>query len=181
VPTTNCGWFWGGIQYVVVTLKLKEIKKEGRRIFKMLCPYCNSVETKVTDKRDTEGVTRRRRECLKCGKRFTTYERVEFDLVVIKKDRQRQKFDREKLKAGIEKAFEKRNASADEIDKLVGNVEARIHKNAKDKEIGSGKIGGIVMSELKKKDKVAYIRFASVYREFADIDDFKKEIKELKK
>ena len=145
----------------------------------MLCPYCNAAETKVTDKRDSDRETRRRRECLKCGKRFTTYERVEFDLTVIKKDGQRQKFDRAKLKLGIEKALEKRSVDAGKIDKIVSNVEARVNKIAKGKEIKSEKIGEIVMSELKKIDKVAYVRFASVYREFADIDDFKKELREL--
>lgn len=146
----------------------------------MLCPYCNHAETKVTDKRDSEGVTRRRRECLKCGKRFTTYERVEFDLSVIKKDGRREKFERDKLKAGIEKAFEKRQISADKIDKFVSEIESKIHRIAKGKEISSSKIGEILMNKLKKTDKVAYIRFASVYREFADLDDFKKELKELK-
>ena len=146
----------------------------------MLCPYCNTAETKVTDKRDSESLARRRRECLKCGKRFTTYERVELDLSVVKKEGVRQKFDREKLKAGIEKAFEKRDLSGEEVDKIVSDIEARIYRLAKDKDIKASKIGEIVMAKLKKVDKVAYIRFASVYREFADLDDFKKEIKELK-
>lgn len=146
----------------------------------MLCPYCGHSETKVTDKRDSEGVTRRRRECLKCEKRFTTYERVEFDIIVVKKDGRRQKFDRDKLKAGIEKAFEKRPITSEKIDQVVSDVELRINRVAKDKEISSEKIGEIVMAKLKTVDKIAYIRFASVYREFADIDDFKKEIKELK-
>jgi len=146
----------------------------------MVCPYCNSAESKVTDKRDSEGVTRRRRECLKCRKRFTTYERVEIDLSVVKKDGRREKFNRDKLKLGIEKAFEKRPISAEKIDKVVSNVEARVHRLAKGKEIKSEKIGEIAMSELKKIDKVAYVRFASVYREFADIDDFKKELRGLK-
>ena len=145
----------------------------------MLCPYCNHAETKVTDKRDSEGVARRRRECLKCGKRFTTYERVEFDLIVVKKDGKRERFNRDKLKAGIEKAFEKRDFSAEKIDKIVSDVEARIHRKVKGKEIKSSKIGEIVMSKLKKVDKVAYIRFASVYREFGDLGDFKQELKDL--
>ena len=146
----------------------------------MLCPYCNAAETKVTDKRDSEGLTRRRRECLKCEKRFTTYERVELDLNVVKKKGAREKFDRDKLKRGVEKAFEKRDFNGEEVDKIVSDIEARIHRIAKDKDIKSSKIGEIVMDKLKKVDKVAYIRFASVYREFADIDDFKKELKELK-
>jgi len=147
----------------------------------MKCPYCNNEETRVTDKRDIAGITRRRRECLKCGKRFTTYERVEFDLVVVKKDGRREKFNREKLKTGIEKAFEKRPISTEKIDQLTSDIEARVYRVAKGKEIKSSKIGEIVMSKLKKIDKVAYIRFASVYREFADLDDFKQELKELKK
>jgi len=146
----------------------------------MLCPYCNNAETKVTDKRDSEGTTRRRRECLKCGKRFTTYERVEFDLTVVKKDGKREKFDRDKLKEGIEKAFEKLSVSAEKIDTIVSDIEARINRIAKGKEIKSSKIGEIVMNKLKKVNKVAYIRFASVYREFADIDDSKKELRGLR-
>ncbi len=146
----------------------------------MLCPYCNNQETKVTDKRDSEGITRRRRECLKCGKRFTTYERVEFDMNVIKKDGSREKFDREKLKEGIEKAFEKRPITTEKLDRAIADIEARINRNAKNKDITSAKIGQIVMNKIKKVDKVAYIRFASVYREFEDVKDFKKEIKELK-
>lgn len=146
----------------------------------MLCPYCTNPETKVTDKRDVEQVTRRRRECLKCGKRFTTYERVEFELGVIKKSGKREQFDRDKLRYGVEKAFEKLNASSAEIDEVVDAIVARVRRVAKDKDIASSKIGEIVMDKLKKTNKVAYIRFASVYREFADIDDFKQEIKKLK-
>lgn len=146
----------------------------------MLCPYCNSEETKVTDKRDSQAVTRRRRECLKCGKRFTTYERVEQDLSVIKKDGTRQQFNRDKILKGVEKAFEKRPITSEKIDKIVDEIEAQINRNAKGKDISSSKIGAIVMSKLKKVDKIAYIRFASVYREFADLDDFKEELKKLK-
>lgn len=146
----------------------------------MSCPYCNHHETKVTDKRDGDGVTRRRRECLKCGERFTTYERVELELNVIKKDGRREKFNHDKLKNGIHKAFEKRPKTSDEVDALVSEIEAKIFRSAKDKEIETTKIGHIVMDQLKKTDKIAYIRFASVYREFADIDDFKEELKNLK-
>lgn len=145
----------------------------------MLCPYCNSSETKVTDKRDSQGVSRRRRECLKCGKRFTTYERVEFDLRVIKKNGDREAFDRDKLKKGILRAFEKRPSDTEKIEEIVDEVEAKINRLAKGKEIKSSKIGEIVMAKLKKEDKIAYIRFASVYREFADLDDFKNELKGL--
>jgi len=146
----------------------------------MLCPYCTHAETKVTDKRDNEAVTRRRRECLKCGKRFTTYERVELDLNVIKKDGTRQKFDRDKLARGIEKSFEKLNVGSDVIEDLIDEIEARIYRVAKDKDISSSKIGEVVMEKLRKVNKVAYIRFAAVYREFADLEDFKQELKKLK-
>ncbi|MGC9309670.1 MAG: transcriptional regulator NrdR [Candidatus Nanoarchaeia archaeon] len=146
----------------------------------MRCPYCNQQETKVTDKRDSEGFIRRRRECLKCGKRFTTYERVELDLNVIKKDGKREPFNRDKMATGIKKAFEKRPVSSEKIEKIINDIEARIYRRTKGKDIKTEKIGQIVMSTLKRVDKVAYIRFASVYREFADIEDFKKEIKELK-
>jgi len=146
----------------------------------MQCPYCQYEETKVIDKRDTEGVTRRRRECLKCEKRFTTYEKVELDLNVLKKDSRREKFDVEKLKKGIFKALEKRPLTSETIDEFVGEVEAKIYRVAKDKDIESNKIGEIIMEKLKKLDKVAYIRFASVYKEFADVEEFKKELGELK-
>jgi transcriptional repressor NrdR len=134
----------------------------------------------VTDKRDSEGMTRRRRECLKCSERFTTYERIERELNVIKKDGRRQPFSRDKLNMGIQKAFEKRPVTSDQVEKVVNEIESKIFKSAKDKEITSAKMGQIVMDKLKKVDKIAYIRFASVYREFADIDDFKSALKELK-
>jgi transcriptional repressor NrdR len=146
----------------------------------MICPYCNNEETKVTDKRDIEGETKRRRECLKCNERFTTYERVEVDLNVVKKDGRREKFSREKLRRGVEKAFEKRPFTSEQIQDIITEIESKIFKSSKDKEIKSSQIGEIVMNKIKKYDKIAYIRFASVYREFADLEDFKKEIKELK-
>jgi transcriptional repressor NrdR len=145
----------------------------------MLCPYCKSDETKVTDKRDCDSITRRRRECLKCGKRFTTYERVELDLNVIKKDGRREKFSRDKLYDGVAKNLEKRPFTSDEIERIVGEIESNIYRSAKDKDIRSSKIGELVMNKLKKVDKIAYIRFASVYRDFADVEDFKAEIKNL--
>jgi len=146
----------------------------------MLCPYCTNSETKVTDKRDSGSVARRRRECLKCGKRFTTYERVELDLNVIKKDGRRQKFNRDKLFEGVAKNLEKRPFTTEQIDTIVDEIEARVYRIAKDKDIKSSKIGEMVMDKLKKVDKVAYIRFAAVYRDFADIDEFKDELKKLK-
>ena len=146
----------------------------------MLCPYCNASELRVKDKRDSGSEIRRRRECLKCGKRFTTYERVELDLGVVKKDGKREKFSREKLLNGMVKSLEKRQFSSDDIQKIVDDVEAQVYRIAKDKDIKSSKIGEIVMAKLKKIDKVAYIRFAAVYRDFADINDFKNELKKLK-
>jgi transcriptional repressor NrdR len=116
---------------------------------------------------------------LKCEKRFTTYEHVEMNLNVIKKDGKREKFDREKLKRGIFRSFEKRSLKTEEIDDVISEIEAKIYRNSKDEEISTSKIGEIVMDKLKKVDKVAYIRFASVYREFADIEDFKQELKDL--
>lgn len=147
----------------------------------MLCPYCKNFETRVVDKRDNNnlGISRRRRECMKCGKRFTTHERVETDLMVIKKDNRREKFDREKLKLGMLKACEKRSVSLDKINKSLDKIEARLRAKSKN-EIRSKIVGGLVMKELKRLDKVAYIRFASVYKEFQDVNSFKEEIKRLK-
>ena len=145
----------------------------------MICPYCEYAETKVVDSRESEESTRRRRECLKCEKRFTTYERVEIDLVVKKKDGSREKFSRDKMKRGIMTACEKRKISQDDIDSLINRIEGKL-KMKDTNEIDSSIIGELIMKELKKIDKVAYIRFASVYREFADIDDFQKELRGLK-
>ncbi len=146
----------------------------------MQCPYCQNEETKVNDSRDSEGITRRRRECLKCEKRFTTHERVELDLGVIKKDGRKEKFNVEKLKRGIVKALEKRPFTNEQIEEIIGEVEAKIYRTAKDQDIPTTKIGEIIMDKLKKIDQIAYIRFASVCKEFANIEDLKKEIKELK-
>lgn len=142
----------------------------------MRCPYCMSEKTRVIDKRNVNDSTRRRRECLKCKKRFTTYERVEdFNLMVIKKDGRHESFDRNKLKAGILKACEKRFVSAEKIDKMVNEIETKLRSHDKT-EIPSKFIGELVMNKLKQLDKVAYIRFASVYREFRDVRDFKREL-----
>ena len=143
----------------------------------MICPYCGYEETKVTDKRDSEKTSRRRRECLKCERRFTTYERPEVDIKIIKKDGSRQEFDRDKLKVGFTKACEKRPVSKEDIDISMEKIEEYLLR--KGGEVKSEVIGGLVMKYLKKLDKVAYIRFASVYKEFKDIQDFKTEIKDL--
>ncbi len=145
----------------------------------MECPYCSHESSKVTDKRKSPQGVRRRRECLKCKKRFTTYEKAERgDLYVIKKEGRREKFDREKLESGIEKAFEKRPVSREKIQQMINEVEDQIRKRGK-KEVKSSIIGDLVSKKIKRLDKVAYIRFASVYQDFEDIKDFKKELKGL--
>jgi transcriptional repressor NrdR len=145
----------------------------------MICPYCLYPGSKVTNKRKSPNGIRRRRECLKCKKRFTTYEKISENIFyIIKKDKKREKFDRDKLEKGIEKAFEKRPVSKDKIDKMVCEIEERLRKKGK-KEIKSSVIGELVMRKIKKLDKIAYIRFASVYRDFQDAKDFKKEIKNI--
>jgi len=146
----------------------------------MRCPFCLSGDTKVIDKRDIENSVKRRRECLKCEKRFTTFERVEdIDIRVIKKDGRREPFSREKLRAGMMKALEKRPVSQEKINQAVDEIEKTVRKE--DKEIPSSLIGELVMKKLKQLDKVAYIRFASIYKEFKDAKDFEKEIKTIKK
>ena len=145
----------------------------------MNCPFCHSTTLKVTNKRNSIEGIRRRRECLKCKKRFTTYEKIaEYDIYVIKKDSSREKFDPDKLKMGLDKAFEKRPVSKDKINSIVSEIEELIRKKGK-MEIRSKLIGEIMMKKIKKLDKVAYVRFASVYRDFKDIEDFKEELKEL--
>ena len=150
---------------------------------KMKCPYCNNEETQVIDTRETENLeaTRRRRECLKCGKRFTTYERVEeADIIVVKKDGRRERFERQKLVNGILKSCEKRPIPLDKIEKLVDEVESDLRKRDS-VEVESKIIGEITMRKLKTLDKVAYIRFASVYREFEDLERFEVELEKLQK
>lgn len=148
----------------------------------MICPFCSHSETKVTDKRDddNDNVTRRRRQCLSCQKRFTTYERVEcLDIFIIKKDGEKQKYDRLKLESGILKACKNRpcwtNAQA-----IVDQVENEIRQSNK-KEVPSRSVGEMVMNRLKILDQVAYMRFASVYRSFNDLDSFEEELNQLKK
>ena len=147
----------------------------------MICPYCSHTKLKVTDKRPSipKGAIRRRRECLNCKKRFTTYEKImQHDFYIIKKDKRREKFDKEKFENGIVKAFEKRPISKEKIDKMINEIEEQLRKKGK-KEIKSSVIGEIIMKKIKKLDNVAYIRFASVYRDFQDIQDFKKELKKV--
>ncbi len=140
----------------------------------MKCPYCSFEESKVIDSRPTdEGERiRRRRECLNCQKRFTTYEIVEsLPIIVIKKDKSREVFDREKLLNGLLRASEKRPVSIDTLDKVVDEIEAVLH-NSLDREVSSVKIGELAMEKLRSIDEVAYVRFASVYRQFKDINTF---------
>lgn len=149
----------------------------------MKCPYCHHGDTKVLDSRENEDQTviRRRRECLKCEKRFTTYERLETsNILVIKKDGRREMYDRQKLKSGIVKSCQKRPVTIEQIDKALDDIESDIIASG-DSEIESRKIGDQVMRQLKKLDKVAYIRFASVYREFEDLETFKEELNKLLK
>jgi transcriptional repressor NrdR len=144
----------------------------------MNCPYCFHEESKVTNKRKSPAGIRRRRECLKCKKRFTTYEKIEMgDFYVVKKDGRREKFIREKLERGIEKAFEKRPVSKEKIDKMINEIDEQLRR--KGKEVKSSAIGELVMKKIKKLDHIAYIRFASVYRDFKDIKEFREELKEL--
>ena len=147
----------------------------------MKCPFCTNSETQVIDSRDTENLeaTRRRRECLKCQKRFTTYERIEdTNLIVIKKDGRREDFEREKIKNGVRKACEKRPVTEEMIEALVDDVELEL-RSYKSTEVPSSVIGKLAMKRLKKLDKVAYVRFASVYREFTELTDFEEELRKL--
>ena len=145
----------------------------------MNCPYCGGQESRVIDSRGLDKVVRRRRKCLACGARFTTYERIQpHDIFVIKKDGRREAFSRDKLSSGIRKACEKRPLPTGAIDKFMDSIEAELYKVGKN-EIYSSYIGDLVMEGLKKLDHIAYIRFASVYREFADIGDLKQEVDSL--
>jgi len=147
----------------------------------MRCPYCHGAENKVLDSRESQegAVTRRRRECLACKRRFTTYERVEELMpLVVKKDGRREPFDRDKLLLGLKKAVEKRPVSMDQLEELVGAVEGRLQALG-EKEIPSSAVGEDVMRRLRELDEVAYVRFASVYRSFRDIAEFMTELKDL--
>ncbi len=149
----------------------------------MICPFCSHDVTRVVDKREGNGgkTTRRRRECEKCGRRFTTFERVEtLDLLVVKKDGKREVFDRLKLRGGIIKSVEKRPVPAQSVEKVIDEIEAELRKIGK-QEVPSKQIGDLVIKKLKKIDEIAYIRFASVYRQFADLADFEKELAKLSK
>lgn len=147
----------------------------------MKCPFCENLDTKVIDSRPTEdgNAIRRRRGCENCGKRFTTYEKVEAPLImVVKKDGRREAFNRDKIRDGIIRACEKRPVPLAEIEKVTGNIERGLN-NLMEKEVKSDFVGELVMDELKKLDEVAYVRFASVYRQFTDVNTFIKEVEKL--
>ena len=145
----------------------------------MNCPYCGHYDSKVIDSRDVNDGIRRRRQCLQCGSRFTTYERLQpASLFVIKKDQRHEEFSREKLLAGMRKACEKRPLPSGTVDRLADDIEAELYQLGKT-EVPGAVIGDLVMAKLRKLDHIAYIRFASVYREFADITTLKEEVDTL--
>ncbi|MCM8771763.1 MAG: transcriptional regulator NrdR [Candidatus Omnitrophica bacterium] len=147
----------------------------------MKCPYCGYLKDKVIDSREREDglLIRRRRLCLRCKKRYTTYEEIDLSpLIVVKKDGRREKFNREKLFMGIQKACEKRPISIEKINKIVEDIESQLRQKYEN-EVSSKVIGDLVIKKLKKIDKIAYIRFASVYQEFKDVNQFIKEIKKI--
>ncbi len=147
----------------------------------MRCMFCNHVDSKVVDSRPTEDgwAIRRRRECVGCGKRFTTYEKIENPVIlVVKKDGRREPFDIEKVKKGIIKACEKRPVAIKDIDNLVSAIEKKVY-NSLEQEISTEALGELVMEGLKELDQVAYVRFASVYRQFKDINTFRDELNKL--
>ncbi len=148
----------------------------------MKCPYCGKENTRVIDSRPTDDSSiRRRRQCDECGKRFTTYEKLEtLPLIVVKKDNNREPYDREKIVAGIVRSCHKRPISMKQINDMVDDIEGQIF-NMEEKEIPTTTIGSIVMDKLKDLDEVAYVRFASVYREFKDVNTFMDEIKKILK
>lgn len=149
----------------------------------MKCPFCGHADDKVIDSRASSdgNAVRRRRECLKCGKRFTTYEYVEeMPLLVVKKDGRREPFDRKKILNGIQKACEKRPISSQKLEDLVAAIERDIYRKS-DKEVRSEDIGGLIMDKLAALDEVAYVRFASVYRQFKDVNQFMTELRDLLK
>ena len=146
----------------------------------MKCPYCGYNDSKVVDSRPTEdGSIRRRRECLECSRRFTTYEKVEsMPVIVIKRDGSRETFSRDKVLNAMLRAFEKRSVTLDALNAAVTNIEQSL-QNTLTREVTSQEIGEMVLGELREIDEVAYVRFASVYRQFKDVDSFLREIKEL--
>ena len=147
----------------------------------MKCPFCGSSDDRVVDSRESrEGeVIRRRRECVSCGRRFTSYETIEeIPYMVVKNDGRREAFDRKKLRAGLVKACEKRPVAPARLDAIVDEIETRLHE-IEERELATAQVGALVMERLRELDKVAYVRFASVYRKFEDVDEFLHELKSL--
>ncbi len=147
----------------------------------MKCPFCGAANDRVVDSRESrEGeVIRRRRECVTCGRRFTSYETIEkIPYVVVKKDGRREAFDRKKLRGGLVKACEKRPVPPARLDEIVDEIETRLY-DSEEREMATSQIGSLVMERLRELDKVAYVRFASVYRKFEDVDEFLNELKDL--
>lgn len=145
----------------------------------MNCPHCGHTESKVIDSRDVNDGVRRRRQCLSCDSRFTTYERIQpVGLFVVKKDRRREEFNKEKLLSGIRKACEKRPLAAADVDKLADDIEAELYVMGRS-EVSASSLGDMTMDKLKTLDNIAYIRFASVYRNFQDVTEFKQEVDSL--
>lgn len=166
-----------------VSLRYNSIIPQHIEVFAMKCMYCGSMNNKVIDSRLTEDGTsiRRRRECLDCGKRFTTYETIEYTpVMVVKKGGNRQAFDAAKIRSGLLKACEKRPVSMYDIEKIVSDIQKKVY-NSLEQEITSKQIGDMVMEELKNVDEVSYVRFASVHRQFKDINTLLSEIEELVK
>ncbi len=147
----------------------------------MKCPFCGGGDDRVVDSRESrEGkVIRRRRECVSCGRRFTSYETIEeIPYMVVKNDGRRENFDRKKLRAGLVKACEKRPVAPAKLDEIVDEIETRLH-DTEEREMATREVGALVMERLRELDKVAYVRFASVYRKFEDVDEFLRELKTL--
>ena len=152
-----------------------------RYSFSVKCPFCAAVDDRVVDSRESrEGeVIRRRRECTACGRRFTSYETIEeIPYMVVKNDGRRERFDRNKLRMGLAKACEKRPVPPIELDRIVDEIESLLH-DSEERELATSRVGAIVMERLRELDKVAYVRFASVYRKFEDVDEFLHELKNL--
>ena len=167
--------------FLISEKKVREIAQQEDSDVK--CPFCNEADTKVIDSRpaDDNSSIRRRRQCEKCGKRFTTYEKLEtLPLMVIKKDESREVYERSKLEKGILHSCHKRPVSSQQIDSMVDEIETQIF-NMEEKEVSSSAIGERVMKKLQEVDEVAYVRFASVYREFKDVNTFMEEIGKLLK
>lgn len=163
-----------------MTLRESAANNNKKIDVRMRCPYCNKEEDKVLETRETEeGTTRRRRECLNCGRRYTTYEQIELtNINLIKKDGRRVLFDRQKVIKSIEIACQKRNIPPEKIEEIASKIESRLRSSMK-KEVTSKQIGNMILKYLKKLDQVAYIRFASVYRDFQDVETFKKELEKI--